>query len=236
MSAANASWSPPIASWTSRALIVGWLPPVARVEPDERSVAPVRHHTVECQFPAPTPRACQEGTAWRLCPATSWCWSLPSAFITNTGRLLMPSPWNARRNAIFVPSGDQAGPKSSPVAQGVGSEGPHPLSWCWLVPFGVHDPDAAEAGRVRDLGAVRTPVRDLVLERRIGREGVLVAAVGVHHPDLRVERVSVTVELLRVDERDLAAVRRPRREGVHAVGADTGAVGELGEPAARSLR
>src|SRR4051794_14804870 len=87
------------------------------------------------QPPWLAPRGCHAGTPGRIGAVVILCCPLPSAFITTIGRFAIPRAWRSRRNTIFLPSGDQVGPQSSPVAQGVGSAGPQPLIWCWLLPL-----------------------------------------------------------------------------------------------------
>src|SRR4051794_12963385 len=82
------------------------------------------------QCPLGGATGCQAGTAARFSVADRRCTWLPSASITMTGRSLPPIARRSRTNEIFVPSGDQAVPKSSAVAHGQAAPDPHPVS-CW---------------------------------------------------------------------------------------------------------
>jgi hypothetical protein len=116
------------------------------------------------------------------------CWSEPSAFIVQTERSPFPK---SRTNAIRRPSGDHAVPKSSP--------GPE-VSCTGFAAVGVHDPDAAAAGRKRAAhAALAAPHLHLASDRRAR------ARRADHLPRIQHRRMKPSLRTLHHSNAEIAA-------------------------------
>ena len=152
-----------------------------------------------------------------------------------TGRSLPPIARRSRTNEIFVPSGDQAVPKSSPLAHGQATPDAQPVSCCGFAPLA----SMTQIWPPLDDWALKAILEPSGLQSgtwSLGSEPDVTACgfdpFGVHHPDLLVHRVILDlVVVVAVDEDDLRAIRRPGRRVVEAAGAEGGAGGERLEAA-----
>src|SRR6187399_953404 len=216
--AANASWSPCIARRTSAALIVD----VATLPARDRAAAglpPGRH-------------GCKDG--FRRQPALARPVSVHDEHrsVSLARRLEVAQ----ERDALAI--GRPCRSEVAPGRAGFGLTGLASADLPGLRAIGTHDPDSLVltlAAGVRDRGAVRAPVGELVLGLRAGRERLGLAAIGVHDPDLLVDPGVVGVGVVLVGEHDLLPVGGPRGIVVGAAGLAVRTARERDEIAARGI-
>lgn len=157
---------------------------------------------------------CHAGTNWTP-PGCTGCWSLPSAFMMYTLRTVGRS--RRLRNAILVPSGDHAAPRSK-----AGSV----VSCRGVAAVGVHHPHLGHPGagaEEDELRAVGRPRREQVVAGVDG-EADQPGPVGVDHEDVVVgvprpaassrcrPRAALKNEEPRLTSQDLCCVKAPSKE------------------------